>query len=131
MPRQIMVADPSCPYHISARSNNRDWFALPTAQVWEITGRYLYFLHHVFEVRILAFVLMSNHFHLLARFPLANISEVMQYFMRETSRCISFESNRINHVYGNRFFRSRIVGYHYFTHAYKNIHRHPFEAALS
>ena len=130
MPRKIFIQNPENPYHISARSNNRDWFALPMDEVWFIFGRFLYLLHHAYGVEIYAFVLMNNHFHLLARFPMGNLIKAMQYFMRETSRCIAFESERINHVYGGRFFRCEIGSFHYFTHTYKYVYRNPVEARL-
>ena len=130
MPRKPFIQNPEAPYHIAARSNNRDWFALPLEDVWFIMSRFLYLLHHAYGVEIYAFVLMDNHFHLLARFPLGNLVQAMQYFMRETSRCIAHESRRINHVYGGRYFRCEIGNFHYFTHTYKYIYRNPVEAKL-
>lgn len=90
----------------------------------------LYFLHHAFQVEILSFVLMSNHFHLLARFPLANISAALNYFMRETSRRIGAEAGRINQTYGGRFHRCLIKSYHYYLNAYKYVYRNPVEAGI-
>lgn len=130
MPRKPFTPDPSLPYHVSARSNNRDWFSLPMEEVWTLYSDYLAFLSRAFSARIHSFVLMNNHFHMLARFPDNNMSEAMNYFMRETSRAIGFESRRINHVYGGRFFRSCLVSNHYFEHAYKYVYRNPVEAGL-
>lgn len=130
MPRKPFLHNPNYPYHLSARSNNKDWFTLDLPEVWEIMSRYLYLMHHEFGVRIHSFVLMDNHFHLLATFPEGNLSAAMQYFMRETSRCMAQQSGRINHVYGGRHFRSAITRPHYFLHAYKYVYRNPVEAGL-
>lgn len=130
MPRRRFEMNPECPYHVCARSNGRDWFALPLDEVWEITSRYLFFLHHAYGVRIRSFVLMANHWHLIAEFPLGNLSEAMNYFMRETSRAIGTDSNRINHVYGARFFRSAIRGQHHLANVYKYVYRNPTEAGV-
>ena len=119
------------PYHVSARTNNADWFNLEMEQVWDIMGRYLFFIHHAFNVKIHSFVLMNNHFHLIISTPENNLSAAMNYFMRETSRVIAQESGRINHIYGGPFFRSHIRNFHYFTHAYKYVYRNPVEAKLS
>lgn len=127
MPRKPFETIPECPYHVSARSNGRDWFVLPLEEVWEITSRYLFFLHHAYGVRIHSFVLMTNHWHLVASFPLGNLSEAMNYFMRETSRSIGEASGRINHIYGARCFRSAIRGHHHFEHVYKYVYRNPVE----
>lgn len=130
MPRKPFLCDPLSPYHLSARSNNRDWFFLPIEEVWEIYERYLYFIHHAYEVKVHSFVLMSNHFHLIASFPKANLSEAILYFMRETSRSIARDSDRINHVYGSRTFRSHIGSFHYFQNAYKYIYQNPVRALI-
>lgn len=131
MPRKRFEMNPECPYHVCARSNGRDWFALPLDEVWEITSRYLFFLHHAYGVRIRSFVLMANHWHLIADFPRGNISAAMNYFMRETSRAIGADSGRINHVYGARFFRSAIRGPHHLANVYKYVYRNPVEAGVA
>ncbi len=131
MARVRFNVNPESPYHVAARSNGRDWFAIPIEEVWAISSRYLFFLHHAFGVRIHSFVLMNNHWHLIAEFPEANFSEAMTYFMRETSRCIGRAGNRINHVYGGRCFRSEIQTARYFSHAYKYVYRNPVEAGVS
>mgnify|MGYP003393544848 CR=1 FL=1 len=130
MPRKPFQMCSASPYHLSARSNGRDWFAVEISQVWEIMSNYLHFTHHAFNVRIHAFVLMSNHFHLIASFPDGNLSQASEYFMRETSRSIARESGRINHVYGARIFRSRLGSRHYFEHTYKYVYRNPISAGL-
>ena len=121
---------PEFPYHLSARSNGRDWFSIELETVWLIMSNYLYFIHHAYGVRIHSFVLMNNHFHLIASFPNGNLSEALNYFIRETSRSIGVDSNRINHVFGTRTFRSCISSTRYFEHAYKYVYRNPVEAGL-
>lgn len=118
------------PFHISARSNNKEWFYIPQPEAWEIMSNYLYFMRFAFEVKIHSFVLMANHFHLIAQFPKGNMGEAMNYFMRETSRYIGSLCGRINHIYGNRYFRSQISRYDYYVTAYKYIYRNPVEAKL-
>lgn len=122
--------NPNTPYHLSARSNNRDWFQLPMNEVWDITSRYLRFIAAAYSVQIHNFVLMSNHYHLIASFPEANMPQALQYFMRETSRSIAFESKRINHIYGGRYFRSQILTYNHFLTVYKYVYRNPVEARI-
>ena len=130
MPRKKFECDPTRPYHLAARSNNKDWFALPIENVWEIVTNYLHFVHHAFDVQTHAFVLMHNHFHLIASFPNANLSAAMEYFMRQTSRSIASEGNRINHVFGTRIFRSRLTSQHYYLNAYKYLLQNPVRAEL-
>lgn len=129
MPRKNCKHDPSIPYHISARSINREWF-LSIGEVWSVMEDYLCFLTHAFNVKIYAFVLMNNHYHLIANFPDNNMSQAMLYFMRETSKRISKTADRINQTYGSRYFKSGLKTYHYYLHAYKYIYRNPIDARL-
>ncbi len=99
-------------------------------EVWSIFSDYLYLVHIMFEVEIRAFVLMNNHFHLLIRTPNANIGEVMNYFMREVSREIGRQTNRVNHVFGGQYRASLITKDIYLHHAYKYIYRNPVEARI-
>lgn len=130
MPKKPFVINSEFPYHLSARSNGRDWFAVDTEIVWEIFSNYLHFVHHAFGVRIHSFVLMNNHFHLIASFPEGNLSAALMYLMRESSKVIGFESRRINHVFGGRTFRSCLATPLYFEHAYKYVYRNPVEAGI-
>jgi putative transposase len=100
-------------------------------QVWNVMERHLYFAAHAFELRILAFVLMSNHFHLLVMALKQNLSEAMGFFLRETSRELTYSSSRINQTYGGRFFRSSIRTHHYFLNCYKYVYRNPVQAGIS
>lgn len=130
MPRLQKIYSPEFPYHLSARTHNKEWFQLPMEKIWETLSDYLYFINEAYKVEIHSFVLMDNHFHLIARFPENNMGEAMNYFMRESSRRISRDCGRINQVYGNRYFRSIIQKAHYLDHAYKYIYRNPVEAGL-
>ncbi len=90
----------------------------------------LFFIHHVYGVKIHAFVLMSNHFHLLISCPNGNLSEAMSWFMRETSRAITKASDRINQTYGGRFSRTLIETEHHFKNVYKYVYRNPVTAGI-
>ena len=129
--RKIRPVHPEIPYHLCARTNQRVDFGPPLDFVWNCMENYRHFLHFVYEVKIHSFVLMPNHFHLIAKFPRANLGEAMNYFMRETSREISRAAGKENHLYGTRVFRSALSSFHYFTHAYKYVYRNPVEAGLS
>jgi REP element-mobilizing transposase RayT len=127
MPRAHPPHRTDCPYHITARTNNREWFGLDLGEVWKIFEEQLYFIHHGFDVQIHGFVLMSNHFHLLLSDPEGQMSAALRWLMTETARDINKKSNHKNHVYGQRHYRSLIESYHYYMHAYKYVLRNPVE----
>ena len=129
MPRARYNPNSDFPFHITGRCINKDWFSMPLHEVWTIMSDQLYFLHHAFEFEILSFVLMSNHFHLMVRTPKANLADGMAYFMRETSRSIIKDSERINQTYGSRYGRCLIHSNHHLMNAYKYIYHNPVKAS--
>ena len=130
MPRKPVETSSIFPYHIFARSNNKDWFSLDLEIIFFIyaevldktTKRYGFLIH--------SFVLMSNHFHMMISTPEANISKGMRYFMTETSRKIARESKRINRIYGARYGSCIIKSSEHYAHAYKYVYRNPVEAKI-
>jgi putative transposase len=131
MPRKNILLSSYLPYHVTARCINREWFNLPLADVWRIMENYLKFINSAYNIKIHSFVLMPNHFHLIVRSPDSNLSQAMNYFMRETSRQIGAATGRINQVYGNRFHRTAIDDAKYYYHAYKYVYRNPVKAGLT
>ncbi|MBY0316637.1 MAG: transposase [Bdellovibrionales bacterium] len=130
MPRPITVLQSDFPYHVSARCINKEWFSVPMEEVWEIMSEQLHFIHHAFDLQIISFVLMSNHFHLIVRTPNCNIDLAMSWFMRETSRTLTRAGNRINQTYCGRYFRSIIESEHYLKNAYKYVYYNPVQAGI-
>jgi putative transposase len=130
MPRKKTFRTPDYPYHVTARSSNQEWFYLPMDQVWQIFMNYLWFISEAYKVRIHAFVLMDNHFHLLVRTPEANIDEAMHYLLREVSKTIGIEANRKNYIFGGPYHWSVIKNSIYYHHAYKYVYRNPVHAGI-
>jgi REP element-mobilizing transposase RayT len=130
MARRLFEFDPTTPYHVSSRCINREWFGLSMDQVWDLSNDHLYFVTKAYDLKVYSFVLMQNHFHLIAQAPLGNMSEAMAYFLRETSKDLTRASGRINRTWGGRFFRSRLGSYHYGLHAYKYVYQNPIRAQI-
>ncbi len=131
MGRKNTIYSSSYPYHITARSNNKEWFGLTSDICWSIFSDYLRFLNIGFGVKIHAFVLMKNHYHLLASFPDHNMAEAMTRFMTEVSRVMNFERGSINHSFGSRYKPSIIQNDFYFANAYKYVLNNPVRAGIS
>ena len=119
------------PYHVGGRCINRDWFRLPMESVWQIFEDYLYLSHLRDGLQVHAFVLMTNHFHLIASTPQSDLGKCMQYFLTNVSREITRMSGRINQTFGGPYHPSSIVSPNYYLHAYKYVYRNPVEAGLS
>ncbi len=92
---------------------------------------HLHCLNHMFSIQIFAFVLMSNHYHLIAKAPEANLSDSMQFFNGSTSRELQKKSGRKNQIWGSRYFRSRLGSHWNYLNCYKYIYRNPVSAGIA
>lgn len=131
MPRKSIPPNSTLPFHITARSVNRIHFELPIEKLWSLMEDHLFFIAHAFDIKIHSFVLMSNHFHLLASSPNADMGPAMNFFLRETSRAMNRLTGRINQNFGARHHKCLLGDYHYFLNAYKYVYQNPIRAGLS
>lgn len=67
---------------------------------------------------------------MLLKTPDGNLSQAMNYFMREVSKEITRACGRINQTFGAPYHSSLIKTNHYYLHAYKYVYRNPVEAGL-
>lgn len=125
MGRARVILQSDFPYNISARCINREWFDLPMPQVWQIFCEELAETEQEHEMKIHSFVLMSNHFHLIASTPKANISKCMHRFMSRSSRRLTRQGNRINETFAGRHFKCILHAHNYYLNAYKYNYRNP------
>lgn len=130
MPRKQLIKCPTFPYHITNRSNNRDFFYIDLISLWGIFISCFKELKKQYSCNIHGFVLMSNHYHLLISTPKSNIGEAMKYLHREVARHTNQETKRINHVFGGRYKWSIIYSDHYYWNAIKYIFRNPVHAGI-
>jgi len=125
MPRKHTLRQSQFPYHVVARSHNKQWFPLPIADMWQIYLDQLAFVQRSEEVRVYAFVLMHNHFHLLIRTPRSNIDRVMYWIMKNSTQKVHKRKNVINSIYGSRYKASVLSKQEYQLNAYKYVLRNP------
>ena len=130
MPRARIYRTSTFCYHITARSNNQEWFYLPTKTCWEIFCRTLNESADRYEVLLHSFVLMSNHFHLLVTTPQANLDSFMRYFLSNSTRRIQRQADRINHIFGTRYRASVMESSWALAYVFKYILRNPVRAGL-
>lgn len=130
MGRVKAILQSEFPYNISARCINREWFNIPLAVVWEIFCEELSQTHLDHGWNIHSFVLMTNHFHLIASTPEANVSQCMHQFMTRTSKRLTREGNRINETFAGRHFKCILQEYSYYLCAYKYNYRNPVAAGI-
>lgn len=130
MPRKPFINSSVYPYHVTSRCINRDWFGESLDNVWETLCDELYLTRYYFNLKIYAFVLMQNHFHLLLGTPDRNLSPAMAYFLKQSSYRITRPLNRINTTWAQRFKRCELNSEHYLKNTYKYIYQNPVRAGI-
>jgi putative transposase len=130
MARAKAILQSEFPYNIGARCINREWFNIPMERVWEIFCQELTRTSEEHQLLIHSFVLMSNHYHLIASTPNANISVCMQQFMTRTSRRLTREGNRINETFAGRHYKCILQHPNYILNTYKYNYRNPVAAGI-
>ncbi len=130
MSRQRVIYTDEHPYHVTARSNNRDWFDVPMDYCFGIYVNVIEECIKRFNINLHAFVLMNNHFHMIVSTPESNISSFLKYFMTQTSKGIAKKSKRINHIYGGRNHKTLILKSVYYALCLKYVFRNPVKAGI-
>lgn len=102
MARQLRILYPNAFYHITCRGNDRRVIFRDDHD----RRRFLEQLRialDMFGVRLHAYVLMSNHFHLIIETPKPNLSEFMRQFNISYTGYYNRRHRRIGHLYQGRF----------------------------
>jgi len=85
----------------------------------------------LYGLKIHAFVLMPNHFHLLASVEGRDVDMVMRDFLSSTTRIMNHRTNRTGRVFGGPYFWSQVTDSTYYAHVLKYVIRNPVKAGLS
>jgi len=131
MPRKNLIRSNIHPYHITIRSNNKDWFDLPMPEMWRICLGALKRAHEKHPAQIHAFVLMQNHYHLLITTPEGNIDKFMFETNYWISKTVRIRTKRLNHIFGQRYRWSLIESADYQLQALRYVYQNPLKKNLS
>lgn len=130
MPRKKLIRQNKFPYHVTTRTNNKDWFCIPIYEVWDLCKESLIYAQKNRMTNIHCFVLMSNHYHLLLSTPNEDIDQFMMYFNAKLSRLISKRSGVVNHKFSNRYSWSIVDDRNYLINVYRYIYQNPVRAKV-
>ncbi len=125
MPRPNLFRTSEFAYHVTSRSNNKEWFYIPLNQAWGILSASLSEAAARYQAEIHAFVLMSNHYHLLISTPSRNLDAVMKYALSVATQVIQRKTGRINHILGGRYRWSVLDSAYKLGYAFKYVYRNP------
>ena len=129
MPRKNLIKTNVYFYHVTTRSNHKEWFKLPLPQVWDIAIKSFEQAQINAPSVVSQFVLMSNHYHLLIRTPNLDLDVFMYYFNKTFSNELRKRSGSINRMFGSRYKWSLIKNDAYFFNVFKYIYQNPVRAS--
>lgn len=118
------------PFHVTARTRDRESFPVPQIDAWDLFSYNLYVITLSYGVRIHAFVLMRNHFHLILSAPGLNLDSAIDALLKGVNHAISSETGNPLPVFNGQYEASQIANRTYYGHAYKYVYRNPVEARI-
>jgi putative transposase len=128
MARKQLIRTNKFPYHVTTRTNNKEWFKIPLDEVWVISQRALKECTKKVPVEVHAFVLMNNHYHMILTTPDENIDIFMRHFNKYLSDEINKYTGVINRKFGTPYKWSLINSKAYLYNVFRYIFRNPLRA---
>ena len=102
MARPLRIEYPGAYYHVMNRGNSKQ-------DIFITDGNRTTFLRaledscQIYDVRVICYTLMSNHFHLIVQTNQANLSEFMRHFLVTYTVRFNKRQNRTGHVFQGRY----------------------------
>jgi len=116
-------------YHVTSRGNNRQTIFLDD----DDRGFFLICLSRAcqrFELDLLAFCLMSNHFHLFLRTPRANLSKAMHWLNGTYTGHFNWRHKRSGHLLQGRYKSVLLADDAHYLQLSMYLHLNPVRAGL-
>jgi len=98
MPRPLRIEYTDAYYHVMNRGNRREDIFL-TDQDRKVFLEGLADSCEIYHIKLITYVLMANHFHLLVQTTQANLSEFMRHFLVTYTVRFNRRNGRAGHVF--------------------------------
>jgi len=124
MARQLRIQYPDAYYHVTSRGNEQQ-------DIYRDFADYDMFLDNltdsldIYNVSLLAYVCMTNHFHLFLTTPDGNLSEFMRHFNISYTSSFNRRHKRAGHLYQGRYKSFLIDADNYLKAVSRYIHLNP------
>lgn len=90
-------------------------------------GRRLADVHERFEVEVLAYCLMSNHFHLVVKAPPGVLPESMHLLTSGYAHGFNARHDRVGHLFGSRYLAIPVETDEYLAWVVRYVHLNPLD----
>jgi REP element-mobilizing transposase RayT len=130
MARALRIQYPGAFYHVTCRGNERKEIFLDI-QDHQLFLEKLRRSLDIYNVSLLAYVCMPNHFHLLLSTPEGNLSEFMRHFNISYTFAFNMRHRRVGHLYQGRYKAFLIEADSYLIEVSRYIHLNPIRAKIA
>jgi putative transposase len=128
MARPLRIQYENACYHVTCRGNGRQQIFLADfdrTKFLELLARSV----ETYQVRLIAFVLMTNHFHLVVKTPHANLQELMRHFNISYTAYFNKRHGSSGHLYQGRYKAFLIDADSYLLEVSRYLHLNPVHTA--
>jgi len=124
MARPLRIQYENAYYHVTCRGNARQEIYADDRDR-SVFLKLLARSAEIYQVEVLAYVLMANHFHLLVKTPGANLQEFMRHFNISYTSHFNRGHKRTGHLYQGRYKAFLIDADSYLEEVSRYIHLNP------
>ncbi len=124
MVRLLRVEFEGAIYHISARGNEKRAIFLDDRDRLRFLAK-LADTVEAYGLKLYAYVLMGNHYHLLVGTPRGDLSDAMQQFQSSYTTWFNSRHGRSGHLYGGRYKARVVQGDEYLLTLTRYVHLNP------
>jgi putative transposase len=118
------------PYHVYNRTLESNFYPINSKIVWDKSTELLSKLTVDYGAKIHAFVLMSNHYHLLISTPKENLDECIWYYQSCFANWMCKLTDRKIYSFESRYKWSIIKNLNHYQTVYRYILRNPVRAGI-
>ena len=129
MGRPLRIIQNTYPYHLVCRTNNRT-FRFNQRQSIRIIFQALKETHEKYNLLIHHFVLMSNHYHIVATATEENLDRAMQYFNSRVAVRYNKHVGRSGHLWGDRYGSCIIETDEHYLATVRYVYQNPKRAGM-
>lgn len=130
MPRSLLLRSESNAYHVMACSFEKDGFPISLTEVWRIALLELFRAYATHQLRVHAFVLLKDRFHMICDTPRANLDHIMRDFLRNMSVAINVHACTEGSRWNGRHRRTLIADESYYAQAYRYVYQGPIRTGV-
>ncbi|MFH1727735.1 MAG: hypothetical protein ABIA04_04885 [Pseudomonadota bacterium] len=115
--------------HITKRCINRQYLLNPKEN-WNEIVSWLNCLHLFFNILLHHVLVLGNHLHIICTPMEDNIGNAMGYTFSNLARYLNYKNNRINQIFGTRYFPTVIKDDEHLITTIRYLYQNPLRAGI-